>query len=227
MLRRFRFVVLVVALLAAPRLADACSCLAASSCRQYATAEVVVAGDVVDVSNPPDDGPPGVKVARLRVARAYKGPAARGQVVTVEMPAGSSASCSLDIAPGSRWVIYAAVHDGRLSTNLCQGSYGLERGTPWPALPPPGGVVSGTLRRYSPSADDVPLPGVPVWIATPGGRIAGKTDAVGAFRLTGVPAGTWTIEFDLGPSEQASQPIQLESKTDCAEVYAAPRARRQ
>lgn len=223
MLDGIRFVVVLGVLLVVPRLADACSCLSASPCRQYRNAEAVFAGDVVSVAEPgPGNGP---KVVRLRVARAYKGPTTVGEVVSVEMPSGSSAACSLDVSVGDRYVIHGGIEGGRITTNLCRGSHLLEDGRPWPSLPPQGGVVSGWLARDSSIGPNTPLPNVIVWIATPGRRIAAKTDVTGAFRLTGVPPGTWTVEFGLGPTEPADTKIELDAADDCAEIYAAPRPR--
>lgn len=225
MLRVWRFVVLVEALLALPRVADACSCLAASPCRQYANADAVFAGDVVEVTEQADPGA-GRKTVHLRVGRTYKGMMTVGQVVAVAMPGGSSASCSLDVTAGSRYVIYAGLEKGRISTNLCRGSHPLAAGAAWPPLPPEGGVVSGRLTRDDLGAGRPrPLGGVAVWIATPGRRFTANTDAAGAFRLTGVPAGTWTVEFGLGPDERADEKIELQSADDCAELYPSPRPR--
>ena len=225
MLRGFRFLIVLAVVLAAPRLADACSCLAASPCRQYATADAVFAGEVLEVTAGPEGGPPRRKVARLRVARAYKGPVQVGQIVAVEMPGGSSASCSLDVAPGARFVIYGGVEGGAISTNLCRGSYALAAGQPWPDLPPEGGVVSGRLARPAAGGAWEPVPAVPVWIATADGRISATTDAAGEFRLSGVPAGTWSVQFGLGADEQADVKVELQSPDDCAEIFAAPRPR--
>ena len=65
------------------------------------------------------------------------------------MPRGSSASCSLDVDAGDRYVIHAGGGADGYSTSLCQGSYGLKKDAPLPELPPPGGVVTGTLVRFS------------------------------------------------------------------------------
>jgi hypothetical protein len=217
---------LVLALVAVPRLADACSCMFSSPCQTYASADAVFAGDVVEVAEADTTGR-GPKIVQLRVARAYKGSAAVGDVVTVEMPGGSSASCSLDITPGSRVLIYGGVKNGSFTTNLCRGSHALPPGASWPDLPPPGGTVSGQLIRRPMEMRGVPqpVPGVPVWIEAAGRRLASTTEADGTFRLTGVPAGTWTLEFDLGPSEVAEANVLLRSLDDCAVIYASPRRR--
>jgi|SRR5688500_12944571 hypothetical protein len=217
---------LILALVALPRVADACSCMFSSPCRTYASADAVFAGDVVEVAEADATGR-GPKIVQLRVARAYKGSAAVGDVVTVEMPGGSSASCSLDVTPGSRVLIYGGVKDGGFTTNLCRGSHALPPGASWPDLPPPGGTVSGQLGRRPTEIRGAPqlLAGVPVWIEAAGRRLASTTDAHGRFRLTDVPAGTWTLQFDLGPSEVAEEKVELTSADDCAVIFASPRRR--
>jgi hypothetical protein len=76
-------------------------------------------------------------VARLKVIRSYKGDAVAGETVTLTLPRGSSASCSLDAMVGARFVIFATVRDGVFSTNLCSGSHRIAPGTTPPELPAP------------------------------------------------------------------------------------------
>jgi hypothetical protein len=226
MLDLFRATVVLIVVLVVPRLADACSCLAASPCRQYATAGAVFAGDVLEVTAGPESGRPTPKIARLRVVRAYKGPMRVGQVVAVEMPGGSSASCSLDIAKGSRYVIYGGLESGRVTTNLCRGSYALAAGQPWPTLPPQAGTVSGRLVRAA-DTGGAPraVPGVVVSIDAAGRRITATTDADGAFRLAQVPAGRWPLAFALRAGEQAEATVDLQSADDCAELFVPVQSR--
>jgi hypothetical protein len=124
------FVVAAVAALPSP--AEACSCLAQTPAQIYERADAAFVGDVVEVAVTPRR-----KTVTLRVIRAHKGAVNEGDTVKVTLPGGSSASCSLDFTPKARAVIFARATDGRLSTNLCQGSYQLEAGTPLPTLPPP------------------------------------------------------------------------------------------
>jgi hypothetical protein len=128
-------------LVAAPRAADACSCMASSPCAQVAAADAVFVGEVLEVAEP--DG--GRKKVTLRVLRSDKGTATANEVVTVVMPRGSSASCSLDARVGTRFAIFGTLRDGVLSTNLCAGSYGIAPGEPLPkpTTPCPRHAVSG------------------------------------------------------------------------------------
>ena len=64
------------------------------------------------------------------------------------------------------------------------------------------------------------IEGVTVWVETPGGRMASRTGPQGQFRLTGVPAGSWTVEFDLGGREAAVAQANVASPDRCATVLA-------
>jgi hypothetical protein len=123
---------LSAAVFVVPRWAEACSCLEQTPAQIYERADAAFVGDVVEITEAARR-----KTVRLKVVRAYKGAVKANETVTVTLPGGSSASCSLDFAVNARVVIFASTADGRLSTNLCQGSYGLEPGKPLPQLPPP------------------------------------------------------------------------------------------
>lgn len=211
--------VLPLLLLTTARDAGACSCIHTSTCQRFARAGTVFAGDVLEVT----ESTP-AKVARMRVTRAYKGSLAVGATIDVRMPRGSSASCSLDVRQGDRYVIYGAGGAGGVSTSLCQGSFGLRPGDPLPDLPPPGGRVTGALYRLGPpSFDRTPIGEARVWVMTQDGQVETRTDADGRFTLTGVPAGAAVVRFDVGPGERAEERIHLQSADDCAEVYVIPR----
>jgi hypothetical protein len=131
MFRAWLSTLLVIAAVVLPRPAEACSCVAQTPAEIYERADAVFVGDVIEVAATPRR-----KTVTLRIVRAYKGAVTDGETVKVTLPGGTSASCSLDFAPRARAVIFARATDGRLSTNLCQGSYQLEPGKPLPALPP-------------------------------------------------------------------------------------------
>jgi hypothetical protein len=214
--------VLVLVLAAVPRLADACSCVPMSSCQRFASAEAVFVADVIDVA----EGATGPKRARMRVLRTYKGTAKTGDELTVTMPRGSSASCSLDVYAGARYVIHAGARADGYSTSLCQGSYGLKKDDPLPDLPPPGGQVTGLIYRFrvgAPTGEErAPIAGALVWVVTPDGRIEVRTDAEGRFKMTGVPLGPRKVRSDVAPGERVEEHIDLQFEGDCAEVYGIP-----
>jgi hypothetical protein len=132
-MRSWLWLVLAGLFVCAPRPADACSCLAASACQQVAAADAVFVGDVLEVVEPRS----GRKLVTMRVVSGHKGSPKADATVTVAMPRGSSASCSLDAMVGARFVIFATVRDGVFSTNLCSGSHRIAPGTTPPELPAP------------------------------------------------------------------------------------------
>ncbi len=221
---RFLLSILLLVLAGFPRLADACSCVRSSSCQRYAGVPVAFVGDVLEVAQPATAGP---KSVQMRVVRAYKGGPKVDETVTVTMPRGTSASCSLDVAAGRRYVILAGGEKGVYSTSLCHGSYPLEAGAPLPDLPPPGGQVTGLIYRYHVGAptgqEHTPIVGALVWIVTPDGRIEVRTDAEGRFKMTGVPQGPRMVRSDVAPGERVEERIDLEFEGDCAEIYGSPR----
>lgn len=125
-------VFVTVAIAAIPRPAAACSCVPQTPAQIYERADAAFVGDVLAVTEAERR-----KTVRVKVVRAYKGAMKADETVVVTLPGGSSASCSLDWTAGARVVVFASVTDGRLRTNLCQGSYQLEAGAPLPKLPPP------------------------------------------------------------------------------------------
>jgi hypothetical protein len=213
--------IVVLALAIGPRLADACTCVPMSSCQRYASATAVFVADVVEVAALVTPGP---KTTRMRVVRAYKGGSAAGDTVTVTLPRGSAAGCSLDVVPGKRVVIFGAGEKGVYSTSICHGSYSLEPDAALPDLPPPAGRVTGQIQRYKVGAptgqERTPVAGALVWVVTPDGRIEARTDAEGRFTMTGVPLGPRMVRSVVAPGEGIEERIDLQSKDDCAEVYA-------
>ena len=131
-MRRIVLLFVIAAWLAGVPRAEACSCVALSPRQLYDQADAVLAGDVLEVAETPRR-----KTVRVRVTRAYKGTFKAGATVSVRLPGGSSASCSLDLVRGGRIVVFGRAAEGGISTNLCQGSYQLGPGKPLPELPPP------------------------------------------------------------------------------------------
>jgi hypothetical protein len=131
MFRPWLSIVFVVVVAAFPSRAEACSCVAQTPAQIFEHADAAFVGEVVDVAETPRR-----KTVTLRVIQAYKGAVTDGETVKVTLPGGSSASCSLDFTAKARAVIFARAANGRLSTNLCAGSYQLGPGKPLPKLPP-------------------------------------------------------------------------------------------
>jgi len=205
-------VVSALAWTASVRDAAACSCAPGTPCQRWGRSTAVFVGDVVDVQSS-DRG----VVARLRVVRAFKG-ATETSIVSVDP---GSATCELRLGAGERWVVYADSGPQGLRTSLCSGSRKLAADSPLPDLRPEPGVVDGWLHRYRAAPGVEPwIEGAPVWIQTRGGRLASRTGPQGIFRLTAVPPGSWTVEFDLGGRESAVAQVTVAAPDRCATVLA-------
>ena len=197
---------------ASVRDAAACSCAPGLPCGRWVRSTAVFVGDVVDVQHS-DRG----VTARLRVVLGFKG-ATEKSIVSIDA---GQATCELRFAAGERWIVYGDSGPQGLRSSLCSGSRKLEADAPLPDLRPEPGVVDGWLLRYrAPSGVQPWIEGAPVWIETPGGRIVSRTETQGRFRLTGVPAGSWTVEFDLGGREAAVAPATVAPPDLCATVLA-------
>ena len=70
--------------------------------------------------------------------------------------------------------------------------------------PPPEGVVQGVVTDSGGS----PLPGATVTLFTTSARTA-VTDATGAFRFAGVPAGAYEVRAELPGLLQSSHPVSV------------------
>jgi hypothetical protein len=205
-------VVSAVACTAGVRDAAACSCAPATACLRWGRSTAVFVGDVVDVQGS-DRG----VTARLRVVRAFKG---TRETAIVSMD-GGPATCELRLVAGQRWVVYADTGPSGLRSSLCSGSRQLDANAPLPDLRPEAGVVDGWLVRPRAEAGVQPwVEGAPVWIDAPSGRIESRTGAQGSFTLTGVPAGTWKVAFDLGGRETAEAGATVASPDRCDTVQA-------
>ena len=218
-------VIVALVLLGLARQADACSCFTGSPCQIFRGSGAVFVADVVDVPHAGDpialDDP---KVVRMRVVRACKGSLRTGDLLTIKMPAGDSAACSLDVEQRGRWVVYASADVDGYATDLCSGSYWLD-GETMPDLPPRGGDVSGLLYRTSERVGLQPagIADTPVWVDVPGRRVVSRTAREGAFMLRGVPPGKWTVHFDVGPDDIAEGVVELENAEACAAILVEAR----
>ena len=154
------------------------------------------------------------------MTRAYKGIAPNTPVVTLNlsvhvMLAGVAGQQAVGGLRGQR-------PEGA-PLRACARAAGSWRQThPCRILRPEPGVVDGWLVRSRPGPGVEPfgVEGVTVWVETPGGRMASRTGPQGQFRLTGVPAGSWTVEFQLGGREAAVAQANVASPDRCATVLA-------
>ena len=103
----------------------ACSCMPTTKAEQLERSQAVFLGEVRSFG-PLGGGcrggasAPGMRVARLRVTRTWKGDVRAGQEVAVTT-ADNSAACGFEFQTGKSYMVYAVPdEDGRtLSTSLC------------------------------------------------------------------------------------------------------------
>jgi len=134
-----------IGLVVAPSPAYACECARRSTTQALRDADAVFRGTVTDRDRVRDGQDVRVDF-RLRVDAVYKGTAYADQVVASAV---DGASCGLDPAVGTTWVIFAteAVEGSgnravnRLVTNLCSGNLRTDQGPALlgpPQVPRPG-----------------------------------------------------------------------------------------
>jgi hypothetical protein len=130
--------------------------------------------------------------------------------VTIEMP-NERTSCAMGIAFGQRWMVFARGGAGARRSSGCLGTHRLSLDQRLPDLPARGGTVHGylALPRESGDVSRRGLAGATVWVDTPTGRVATQTARDGDFTLVGVPPGTWTVRFDVGPDRRADAYIDV------------------
>jgi len=137
----------------------ACSCIAMSPEEAARTADAVFAGTVVGEEPP--------------AARDLLGPEPMGQVVYTfavdgvakgevgaeasVVAGGDSAACGMTFSTKERWLIFATIQDGMLTTSLCAGNLPLQ-----PDEAPP-------IPVYAPTASepDAAGGGLPIGVALP------------------------------------------------------------
>ena len=179
-------IVLGMAVLLGPAAApgEACQCVEPRGC-DADDADALFVGRILEVS----EGPVGV-VARVLVERAVRG-AAAGQVRAIRT-AGGPSHCRLFFRRGDRWLIAAdRVEAGSAAwyrAHHCGGSFQVREGEPGPRFPTRSDV-GGRVTRYTDSrrADRSRVVNVRVWVDTPAGVVATRTDTDGDFLLRNVP----------------------------------------
>lgn len=201
-IRRFAVALAPVLLAAAAPPATACSCLGPLGCGAD-DAEVLFVGRLLDVWTGKDR-----LVGRFEVERAAKGVSPR-QIVSIQTGLGGSAACSLDFARGGRWLIAAhgagdaaaptVGHDTRLGAGACGGSSRLRDGDPGPRFLSRGDV-GGRVERVRMNGRRSWMSGVRVWVETPTGVAATRTDKDGWFMLRDIPLRpARPLHVDAGP----------------------------
>jgi hypothetical protein len=171
--------------------AEACECVEPRGCGPE-DADLVFVGRILDVWKGPDH-----LVARFQVERAARGGRV-GQITAVRTGLGGSAHCDLDFRPGTRWLIAGQHTAGSTSRDyagrgtpywagFCGGSFRIADGDSGSVFPARSDI-GGRVLRFDGYMSALPrIAGLRVWVSTPGGVIAARTDRDGDFLLRDVP----------------------------------------
>ena len=110
---RTTFVLAIVVIASAPRIAEACSCIRPAAPRvELERAALVFVGTVTEVTQPEDD-PAVDKTVSFEPSSILKGPAPSPLVLTT---AGNSAACGYGFEVGNEYLVYA---DAQRRVSLC------------------------------------------------------------------------------------------------------------
>ena len=216
-----------LAALAWPALAEACSCLGPGpSSEAFRRADLVFVGVVTSVAGSSrinSDGSVRVglpTVTSFGVARVFKGAAVRELSIT-----GEGNNCDIPFEPGATWVVYASSRDGRVTTHKCTRTRvraeaaqdlayleGREQGRPQ-------GIVYGDVHRRIASADGSPglralFEPLQVIAAGAGRRFTVTTDRWGPYQLL-LPPGEFEIWVErAGRAVAPNQRVRIEDGSE-------------
>jgi hypothetical protein len=157
----------------------------------------------------PGPGPPVTYAVHFTVEESFRGAGVLGSLIVVDTGLGGG-DCGYPFVPGTRYLVYASVHGGRLYAGIC--------GETKPAVMAEGVLRELRAMRDHKRLDDIfgtigmapkgngwddlpetqPLTGVPVR-ATAGSGVAfsTQTDNRGAYAFPSLPSGTYTVEPDF------------------------------
>jgi len=204
------FLTIVATVLAWPSTAHACSCGGApSSAAAIRGADLIFVGTVARAERPSPHsqknadgsigvGGPAPLVATFDVAHTYLGAPAR-QVVVV----GNGTDCDQSFEPGEGWLVYARVHDGRITTTKCTRTRLRERASSDLAYlegleqKREQGILYGNVLRRMVRADGQPalqglFQSLQVVAASDGRRTEVTTDPWGPYQLV-LPPGDYDV----------------------------------
>ncbi len=191
-------------LVAAARIADACSCQEMPPCQRYWTGDAVFTGVVIGVTLSGD------QTHRLShtvmvIDRGFRG--ASGQVILTD---NANSTCHYSFVVGERYLVYATRGaDGTLTTGVCSGNKRLAAAQAdldyAERLPAPGsgGRIFGRVRRFDTDVLDrrnsreIYPAGAAITIRDSSGTaLELRTDSEGKFEAAGLKADWYSISTD-------------------------------
>ncbi|HEX7317914.1 MAG TPA: carboxypeptidase-like regulatory domain-containing protein [Pyrinomonadaceae bacterium] len=219
----------LLALLACAARAEACSCVGPdSACAAFGNASAVFVGTVSEVVVKPRNEEERAKGWGKPLARFIVGETFAGiEDAEVWVEGGSGADCVYEFAKGRRYLVYARhTKEGALSAFLCSRTAPAEEAAGdiefLRALvqQPSGATIWGRVGRVAEGWDEgrtrkvVPVEGVRVTVAGPGGSRDAHIDAEGRYKLTGLAPGRYVVTLELREGLTTRQP---ERRVEAAE----------
>jgi hypothetical protein len=226
----------LAAALAAPRPADACSCMdAGPACQAFWKTDAVFDATVesIDDAVHADRAPDGVPLAAqrrvtLKVRQAWKGVTPGPlDVFTTE----SGTSCGYDFKPGRRYLVFAFrnARDGRWMVSLCSATREYDGSGDEAAFlaslaePARGGRIFGTVKAYERQFDQEHSSrerNIEVRITLSGaGKEWTAISRGGTYEFTALPSGPYRLEMapvDGYVTNYSSRSIELPTDRACA-----------
>jgi hypothetical protein len=200
-------------LLAAPRVAVACSCFLNPPCQAFWNADAVFTGVVTSVDYPSDRRPAQTHTeTTFAVERGLRG--ADGSVVIRGDARNTINTCRFDFKAGERYIVFARREaDGALTTNMCSGTkplaeaaQDLKFATHLPKAGS-GGRIFGEVKQSEPNllnwsqSQVKPARGLTVTLTgAVGAERKLRTDQRGAFEAKRMKPGTYRIALNVPPT---------------------------
>lgn len=211
-----------ILMLAAPRDLAACSCVAdIPLCESFWAADVVFEGEVTAVEQMPASKGVTDLFAQRRVqfavTRVWRGQPAD----SIDVMTGSGGGdCGYGFRKGRKYLVYAAEHEGRLTTNICSPTKPLDRAAQdleylqSATTSNTGGRIYGTVR----TSQGQPVSRYTVVLRGAGGQRIAVTKGTGEFEFTGMPPGEYTIRVIVHDTERGfgREDVNLRDARACA-----------
>lgn len=197
----FRAAILLLALVLAPRAADACSCMGGTPlCQSFWQADVVFSGDVLAFDKTDSTQFFSRRVARIRVDRVWRGTAAG----TIEVTTGAGGGdCGYSFRRGRKYVVYAnQTQDGKLTTGICSPTKPFDEAARDLAFfndiakPSPGARVYGKVHYETKGARLESAKGATITLESEAGSRTTTANDTGAFEFTNLPPGEYRVRME-------------------------------
>lgn len=205
----------LLALVALPSRADACSCVAgAPLCQTFWSTPLVFSGTVTEIEPVPSENPRLMstrRIVRFRVGRTWRGDASG----TIEIGTGmGGGDCGYNFVKGEQYLVFASGSPGRYSTGICSRTRPLDTAAEdlnylETALKPSvAGRIFGTAEYQRRSGDLAvrPVVGYTVTLSAGDKQWTTTTGPDGRYEFLNIPAGTYSVALAVPDTEDVFGP---------------------